>query len=313
MKPSFLMCLPLVLVFADAAAAQRPGSSSTKASALSATEIRAIHSAFQGALRTPAVRDAVRASVLAQLRATRPIAFANGQWVVPIDVAAIYRTPTVQAAITTELAGNMAGPRLNQISSFGIVDRLGFAFVPNQLGDQLIGVAIGRIRNSLAPAVFLQNTTDVLPTDEIKLMIDGAAALANMTSTLIGLADAFGHWWTSSGTKDPNTGLELDDPNADPDGDGVPNRLDGDDDGDGAPDKDDQAPYDPGTQICHDCGHPATAAVFTRTSASAVLQVTLTAQAAVQKMSSNRLLSLGAAARIRAQQVPLLIGFGSNP
>lgn len=302
-----LLIVPLVVV--TPAQAQRP----TKASPLTTAELREVHTAFRATLNNPAARAAVKTVLQQQLRAVQPIAFVNGSWVVPIDVAAVYNHSTLRAAILAQLGTSAVAGRFGQIATIGVDERLGLVFVPNQLAHSLLGPSVASLRGSLAQAAFLQNTTDMNPMDMVegaRVGMTGAMAIFESTKGMLGgLADAFSNWWTNTGgPKDPNTGLEMDDPNADPDGDGVPNRLDGDDDGDGAPDKDDSAPYDPGTQICYDCMGRA-AAAFTNTSAAGVLKVAVNAHGVATNLAkANRLVSLGA---LTGPNAALQIGFAT--
>ena len=315
MSTKSLIGLLFVLGLSAPASAQRPTTPlATKASRLSAAEISQIHTAFQSALRSTTTRDALRAIVMQQLRTTKPIAFVKGHWVVPIDVAAVYGNANIRTAIVTQLGASPLAGRLSQVATFGMADRLGLAFVPNQFGNQFIGVSVAGLRQTLAEAAFLQNGTDMMPGDVIEgaqAGVTGALVILRGTGEVLGgIADAFTNWWTGGGPKDPNTGLQLDDPSADPDGDGVPNRLDGDDDGDGTPDKDDQAPHDPGTQICFDCMGRTAALTFTNASAAGVLQTVFNAYtAAKQTASANRAISLGTAARVSGQLVSIQVGF----
>ena len=318
MRTISVLCLVLLFPLTAPAGAQRPTTAATKASPLTAAEAAAIHAAFKASLSNAATRDAVRTAVLQQLKSIRPIAFANGQWVVPLDVAALYSQPSVKAALVTQLAGNTAAARLSQVTTLSMSDRLAFAVVPNQLGDALIGISVASLRNSMAEAAFLRNMTGMLPgtvggpVENVKTAYTGATVIFGLTKDVLsGLADAFSDWWTGAeGPQDPNTGLPIDHPNADPDGDGVPNRLDGDDDKDGTPDEEDQAPYDPGTQICYDCASRKMSATFTNTAASGVLQTAFNAQAAATNLAkANRLVSLGTAVRVSGQSVVLQVGF----
>lgn len=309
--PAPVLLSIVALLTAAPAQAQRP----SKASPLSAGEVREVHAAFRATLGNATVRNAVRTAVHQQLRSTPPIAFVKGHWVVPVDVAAVYNNSGIRSAIVTQLGASAVAGRLGQIGTIAVADRLGFALVPVQLGVPLLGISVQSLRGSLAEAAFLQNTTEMGPGTFIsgaRAGLDGATVIFDRTTGMLGaMADAFSNWWTNTGgPKDPNTGLEMDDPNADPDGDNVPNRLDGDDDGDGTPDKDDQAPYDPGTQICYDCMGRASSAAFTNTSASGVLKLAFEAHtAAVNLAKANRLVSLGA---IGGANATMQIGFGSN-
>lgn len=292
--PNIVRLLIVPLVLAAPAWAQRP----VKASPLTAAEVRQAHTAFRAALGNATVRAAVKTVLQQEIRRIPPIAFVNGSWVVPIDVAVIYNHPSVRSAMLAQLGTSALAGRFGQIATLGVDQRLGLVFVPNQLGHSVLGASVAGLRVSLAQAAFLQNTTDMNPLDVVeggRLVVVGAIGVTEATLGMLGgLADAFANWWTNTGgPKDPNTGLEMDDPNADPDGDSVPNRLDGDDDGDGTPDKDDSAPYDPGTQICHDCSRRA-AAAFTNTAAASVLKLAISEHAAATSLAkANRLVSLG--------------------
>jgi hypothetical protein len=319
MKRHLAICLLLLCAFAASATAQRTTTKTTtltKSSALSAAEIQTVHTAFRTALRSATTRAAARTVLLGQLRTRKPIAFAKGYWVVPVDVAAIYTNSTIQPAIVTQLGTSTVAARLNQLATIGVGDRLGLVFVPNHLGADILGVSVADVRGSLAKAAFLQNTTDMMmgPGDVIEgaqMGVTGAVGVFNLSKDMLGnLADAFTNWWTGSGPKDPNTGLELDDPNADPDGDNVPNRLDGDDDGDGTNDEDDQAPYDPGTQICFDCMGRTLSATFTNTASSGVLAMAFNAHTAAKSIATRgALISLGTVANVNGQNAGLQIGF----
>ncbi len=306
--PTFISLLIVPLVLAAPVQAQR----TTKASPLTTAEVRQIHTAFRAALGNATVRADVKSAVQQQLRTINPIAFVNGNWVVPIDVAAIYNNSNVRAAIIAQLGASPLTARFGQIASLGVDERLGLAFVPNSLGQPLLGTSVASLRTSLAQAAFLQNTTDMTPgvtLDGVRAGLTGAMVILEGTKgVLSGFADAFTNWWTNTGgPKDPNTGLEMDNPNADPDGDSIPNRLDGDDDADGTPDEEDSAPYDPGTQICYDCMGRASAA-FTNVSAASVLKVAVSGHTAATNLAkANKLLSLGSV----GQNVTLQIGFGT--
>jgi hypothetical protein len=307
--PTLVAIIIVPFVLAAPASAQR----TTKASPLTSTEVRAVHTAFRATLSNATVRTAVKSAVQQQLRSVPPIAFVNGNWVVPIDVAAIYNNSGVRPAIIAQLGTSSVAGRFGQIATVGVDARLGLVFVPKDLGQQLLGTSVASLRGSLAEAAFLQNTTDLMPgvtLDGAKAGMTGALVILDATMGMLGgFADAFSNWWTNTGgPKDPHTGLEMDDPNADPDGDSIPNRLDGDDDGDGTPDEDDSAPYDPGTQICFDCMGRASAA-FTNVSGASVLKLAVSAHtAAASLVKANRLTSLGTLA---GQNVALQIGFGT--
>jgi hypothetical protein len=321
MRTKSVLYFFLFLAIATPAGAQRTTTASTKASPITAAEAAAIRAAFKASLGNAVTRDAVRTAVLQQLRATKPIAFANGHWIVPIDVAALYGNPAIKAALVTQLAGNSAASRLGQVATLTMADRLAFVVVPNQMGDALIGISVANLRNSMAEAAFLRNMTGMIPgtpglpgnpVEGAKAAFTGATVVFGLTRDILGgLADAFTNWWTGAeGPQDPNTGLPIDHPNADPDGDNIPNRLDGDDDEDGTPDEEDQAPYDPGTQICFDCMNRAMSAAFTNTAASGVLKTAFNAHTAATNLAkANRLVSLGTAARVAGQNVALQVGF----
>lgn len=227
-----------------ATAAVRTGAATTLSNA---AEARVVASAYRTAITQPAVRDASAAEIRRQLRTVKPIAHVNGRWVTPIDMSRVYTLPTVRGALDANLRGTVAEGRLSDILRANPGARFGLAFTP----DRLAGNVLGDVRVDILASLG-GNITDVggtagkigeqLEDSFIKLVVD----------FVIELGEKFVDW--VMGLFDGDADLAIDDPDADPDGDGIPNKHDADDDGDGVNDEEDRYPYDPGASICSGCG-----------------------------------------------------------
>jgi hypothetical protein len=250
------------------------------------------------ALSDVAARDAARTEILAQLAQRRPIAFVNGYWVTPINVSSVINNPTVAGTLN---AGGGSHLQVDQLrNGFGLV------FTPDVIARSVMRDMARDITSSLAADALIQNTTDGF----FRGVAEGAwivygGPLSDPVGTAENMANVVGGAWGAINEAigdalgfgepdDPNTGLPIDDPGADPDGDGTPNRLDGDDDGDGTTDDEDDHPYDPGEDICGYCPGGSGISFAARASATqlrAVLNVYSAAQPA-----RNLNLSLGTVA-----------------
>ena len=248
-------------------------------------DARAVALAYRDALRQAPVRDASRTEILRQLRTNRPIGFVNGMWVTPIDMSRVYASAAVRSELPARLGGVPAGAALENLLPR---DRIGLAFTPNQFADGVLGDVTGDITESLAGDRFAANATGIA----IPAAVGGSAGGLVVVISVGVAASVVGNylydWLTADPAADPNTGLPMDDPNADPDGDGVPNRLDGDDDDDGVGDDEDSYPHDPKQSICM-CGRGGmTAAVFTNSFSRDLMQVSLNALQLAQANGASR-------------------------
>jgi hypothetical protein len=270
-------------------------SSGARTAALTAADVGTINNALRVSLGTATAREAFKTAIRQQLRTKRPIAFVNGYWVTPIDLAAVYAAPDVRAGISTALAGNVLAGRLNDLVQSNLGGRIGLAFTPNNLAPEVIGPAIGSIRHALAGDILSMKATDMAAAGGAALGIGGTVVISVAVGIATSLvASAIYGWWTApQGPMDPNTGLPIDDENADPDNDNVPNRLDGDDDGDGTPDDKDSAPYDPKSSIC-DCGRPVVFG-FTNNNSTQILQNLATAFTSMPRAQGVSLGTFGTA------------------
>lgn len=249
------------------------GPASTSATTGSANAI-AVARSFRAALGNPAVRSAVSQGIRQQLRTRRPIAFVKGHWVSIVDLSRVYGNATVRAAMLAGLAGNPVAGQLANLGRGNLEARLGVVFTPSQLGSLVLGDMTTDIMASAALQAFQTHATDIFGVDDaiVIAFVVGVAA-----SAVVAIAD---HYLNDpSGPIDGHTGLPIDDPDADPDGDGTPNRLDGDDDGDGTSDDSDSYPYDPKESICggsiSTCGS-GVAVAFTNVQSQTIMAAILT-------------------------------------
>jgi len=206
----------------------------------------AVQAAFKVVLAQPAVRAAVRADILRQLRETRPVAFASGVWATPIDLGQVYAVPSVRAALVSNL-----GPNGVTLVNGASVDpgRIGLLFVPDRLGRIAMGTMAKDIVASIAAEALQKTMTGVVG-------LDDAIVILGLVGLVGGAAGLFaGWWWQERSEHHPNPAPfdpKAYDGNADPDGDGQPNYQDDDDDGDGYAEGVDNFPDDPNKHIC-DC------------------------------------------------------------
>ncbi len=203
--------------------------------------------AFRAALNTPTVRSAVNAEVLRQVRTVRPKAIVNGRWITPIDLSRVYGIPAVKNAMLGGLAGHPVGGVLGNLPRDWILARYGIALTPNQVASLVMGDLARDIMASVGVDAFKNQMTDVVGVDDIIVLVVWGIAAAYVGYEA---GDAIGQ--AMYDPVDPHTGRYVDDPLADPDGDGIPNKDDPDDDNDGVPDQYDAYPYDPNRSIC-DC------------------------------------------------------------
>jgi len=255
--------------------------------------------AFRAALRNPAVQTAARGEILSQMRSKRPVAFVQGSWVTLIDMSRVYSNATVRAAMLPSLRSKVLAGQLGNLPASNANIRVAFAVIPNQFGADILGNHLGKFRASLGSG----SASELLAlnaTDNAILVAFGVGVVASLAAAVI-----YDFATGPDGPVDGHTGLEIDDPNADPDGDGTPNRLDSDDDGDGVPDEEDNYPYDPNASICMDCGGMRIA-LFSTTSADVMTTSVLNAYQAVAQRQASQVVSLGAtgAATIGVQFPP---------
>jgi hypothetical protein len=266
-----LVCAPQLL--AQRAPARRQTATTTIRPTASASVT--LVAAFRDALAEQGVRDAARAELVRQLGAVRPVAIVRGHWVTPIDMGRVYGN----AAVRTAMAGRLGGDaRVGEMLADPAAS-LGLVFTPGQFADALLGDLEGNLTASLGAEALTTRMTDLSPLGELVggVVVDNNVLVGSARNAMGWLKSLY-DWATGpDGVNDPNTGLPLDDPNADPDGDGTPNRLDSDDDGDGSQDSEDSHPYDDDASIC-DCGREGTTTVvFTNTNSVQVITAVLDA------------------------------------
>jgi hypothetical protein len=198
-------------------------------------DARRLVSAYRDALSDRRVASAASAVLTGQIAANRPLGAIEGHWLVPLDMRAVYNHPDVRPAL---------------------VDRLGKEFGAGALPDHpfaSVGLAIigdqvyGEIASDLAR---LDRYRD-LAFDALTSKLDTAWPV--WTGYVVGdlLAEGAHYLWDYF-TEEPEP-TSIDDPRADPDGDGLRNEIDGDDDGDHVEDRKDRYPYDPSSSICDQC------------------------------------------------------------
>ncbi len=204
--------------------------------------------AFRAALNNPTVHSAVNAEVLRQVRTVRPKAIVNGRWVTPIDLSRVYGIAAVKNVMLAGLAGHPVGGLLGNLPRGWLVARYGLALTPTQIASLVMPDMARDLMASVGVDAFRQHRTDVFGVDDLIEL----AILAGWGAVAAYEGYEAGTWWATP--DDPNTGLKIDDPNADPDGDGIPNKDDPDDDNDGVPDNYDAYPYDPTKSFCNSCG-----------------------------------------------------------
>jgi hypothetical protein len=199
----------------------------------------------------------------------------NGQWVTLVDLSLVYGNAAVHGPMVASLGSNPLAGQLANLGQNDLAARIGVVFTPNQVATLAVGDVIKGISGSLAGKLFESHATDVVAIDDILV----AFLVSATASVVVAMIDSY--LIHPSGPSDGASGLPIDDPNADPDSDGIPNRLDSDDDGDQVDDADDQYPYDPKASICggsmRGCG--ASVVAFTNGQSQAILGAVLTSLA----------------------------------
>jgi hypothetical protein len=217
--------------------------------------VQAVGTAFRNALAQPSVQSAVKAELVRQVGAHRPLAAVGGHWVTPVDLSLVYAVPAVRSAMVAQLGGS--GPSLIAAATANPGARLGLAFTQAELGKLLMGEMAKDIAASFAEGALQAKMTGMAVPVAIGigiglgLVVPAGLYIGGQTSVGDWLYDAFfgDSGWDDDTGWDPNAY----DPEADPDGDGKPNYLDDDDDGDGVNDEDDAYPDDPNKSICGHC------------------------------------------------------------
>jgi hypothetical protein len=245
------------------------------------------------ALSDVAARDAARTEILAQLAQRRPIAFVNGYWVTPINISSIINNPTVAGTLNARGGSHLQVDQLR--NGFGLV------FTPDVIARSVMRDMARDLTSSLAADALRNSITDGAFHDAVWIAAFGGGAgriesgveawVENSWALGDAIVGGIGEVLGYGEPVDPNTGLPIDDPGADPDGDGTPNRLDGNDDGDKKDDDKDDHPYDPNEDLCGYCPGGRGISFASRASATqlrAVLSVYTAAQPA-----NNLNLSLG--------------------
>lgn len=255
---------------------------------------RAVNGALRKALADANVRNAVRAEVLRQLRVRSPLAIVNGYWVSAIDLTPVYQAPGVRPALVSALGVN--GPQL--INDAGVSgDRLTLVFTPAGLGQIVIPEFMADITSTLGVNALKSQMTDFVVGPVLLIFVlagTGFGLTAMIADTVLNIWEhaVFAY----------NDYKQVWGPNADPDGDGIPNKDDPDDDGDGYNDDQDNYPHDASRHIC-DCGRPALS--FASSAAGEILPSLVAALNAAQAQSP-RALSLGPLASGRPNTLAIL-------
>lgn len=239
-----LAALSAILVLAPAAHALEPSAPVKPQTPVKDPLV--VVKAFRDALNSPPVRSAVDGEVLRQLRTVRPIAIVNGRWVTPIDLSRVYGIPAVKNVMLAGLAGHPVGGLLGNLPRDW--PRYGLALTPNQVASIVMPDMVRDLMASVGVDAFRQHRTDVFGVDDVVELV----ALAVWGG--IAFYEGYEGGTYLATPDDPHTGRKIDDPLADPDGDGIVNKDDPDDDNDGVPDNYDAYPYDPTKSFCNSCG-----------------------------------------------------------
>jgi hypothetical protein len=198
------------------------------------------HALFRGyrtALEEPSVRETSYESLLLQIRRNPPVAFVNGFWVTPVDLAAVLGFPAVHNVLEASLPEGPAGEEAATLlaDSRRLKQLAAFAFTPKSLaapaGLPFVG-DFAQVRASHS------ETTDlvIVPVKDVDW--------AMVEYLPPGIADP---------EIEPECYFYCGDPEGwDFDGDGTPDRRDPDGDNDGAPNERDAYPYWPNASTC-DC------------------------------------------------------------
>lgn len=285
------MLAVLLLFIAPDAQAQRPGSpgvavvrgtgAGTRATR---AERRTIDKAFQAALAQPKVRAATIAEVRRQLRTNKPVAFVDGAWVTPVRLREVYASSTARSVIAARTSGSISATRLNALLGQDLHLGLGFAFIPKDVANVMMDDMAADVAASLAGDALTTNATDMTFVEVVVVVIGIIDALIDYFSDDSDAAEG------AEGVEDASA---IDHPDADPDGDGVPNRLDADDDGDETNDDEDGHPYDPGATICMCFG--LTAVTFVASGGPDMIKAVVDARsAALKSTSANARVAVGA-------------------
>lgn len=290
-----LLCLIAGQLSPISAAAQRPKSSPPRKAAAASTTTpaaasNAVRAAFRTSLAQPAVRAAAKTEIQRQIRVNFPLAFISGTWVSPIDMGLVYRNPAVRAAVIASLG--QSGPTLVN-AAIGDPARVVLAFTPQQLGQLLMRDLMKEIGASMNPGALAGNVTDNY---FIGMLVMVSFAILGTVTVMEVLHH---HDPTGGATPAPTAPAPPYDPNADQNGNGIPNSQDPDDDGDGYPDDtngvpddgEDDYPNDPNRHICM-CG--GNGGIYFGTRITAQVAKALNASVSAAKAQFGSAISLGA-------------------
>jgi len=248
------VCVALNLTAADTVAAQKKTAPTKKpappttvtptaSEGSTATAIRgrpanpaaakAVAAALKTALAKPAVKNAVRAEVLRQLRSQHPIAVISNAWVTVVKLGPVYAIPSIRTELVSSLGSN--GSQLIDAAGGG----LAIAFTAASLGRLLMPDIVRDVEAAIGVDALKGHITEGLIGDLVGAALDGVDGVVDWNDQGI-LQETF-DFVTKYG------------PSGDWDQDGIANWRDDDDDNDGVKDDKDRFPRDSSKSIC-DCG-----------------------------------------------------------
>lgn len=214
--------------------------------------------AFHTVLQQPESHALTRRHLLLQIKRNPPVAFVDGYWVTPVDLAAVMQLPAIHQQLTEALLPSPDGLEAAELLAHRQrLQRLtAFAFVANPLRSQLGVTFVGDF-----PRIAVSNP----PRPEVVIvpLKDVQWVVVEYLPPVVPPENEEAECYFFCADKDT----------WDFDADGTFNALDEDDDNDGIPDRDDDYPYWAGGSDCQ-CAHQPFVAFSTKFSAgltSAVL------------------------------------------
>jgi len=252
---------------------------------------RTILSAYQASLKSAVVREASLKQLLRQLAHNPPVAFVDGYWATPVDLAAILQNPPIRnelrASLPVSPAGEEASALLADISR--LKQLAAVAFTAKQL----------QLQAGLPYVLELGRIADVEPQAIGVFLVPIKDADWSLVEYLPPLPDADGETECYFFCGDAETW--------DFDGDGTPDIRDEDDDNDGTADERDDYPYWPAATSC-ECEIEVLVVLVTKSAVSIKNSVlaALTALAGLHDASTG--VSLGS---LGAEDIPVQLVLAS--
>lgn len=231
---------------------------------------RALLGTYHAVLRAPGPRQASRDNLLRQIRDNPPVAFVDGYWATPIDLAAVLQIPAVRGALGETLPSGPNGQEASELLAdpSRLKQLTAFAFTASRLRSQLGLAFVGEFARVAASA---PETSDVyvVPVKDVEWVV-----VEHLPPTV------------AATVTEPECYFFCGDPETwDFDGDGIPNAQDDDDDNDRVLDNEDDYPYWPGGSAC-EC-EPEPFFVFTTKFSTGVTSAVLAAHRLVERIGET--------------------------